>query len=339
MPLQEQNISHFKTLAGIKIPRIMRVISLFLLLTFIVVIVFLISVPWVQTTLGTGVVTALNPSDRQQNINALVSGRIEKWFVRDGDLVKMGDQIARIVDNDPELIERLKGERTQVRKQLQAAQNGLRTAQLDQDRMKSLYESGLVARREYEQTQIRVETFNRSVAETSATLSRMNVNLTRQSVQTVTAPRDGVILSINAGDASTYVSTGDVLATFVPNAPERVIEIFVGGRDIALVQIGAKTKIQFEAWPAVQFSGWPSVAIGTFDGIVINVDPSAQPDGRFRILVSEDPEAAHSWPEERYVRIGAKVRAWVLLETVSVGYEMWRQLNNFPPELTMRPEN
>ena len=30
---------------------------------------------------------------------------------------------------------------------------------------------------------------------------------------------------------------------------------------------------------------------------------------------------------------GAAVQAWVLLETVPVGYEIWRQLNNFPPEL------
>jgi hypothetical protein len=200
--------------------------------------------------------------------------------------------------------------------------------------MKELYEAGLSARRDYEQTQIRVEDFKGRVATAAAKLSRVDVNLSRQSVQTVTAPRDGVILSVNAGDAATYVNAGDILATFVPETPERVIEIFVDGRDIALVQTGAKARIQFEAWPAVQFSGWPSVAVGTFGGLVQSVDPSAQPNGRFRILIAEDPDDANPWPEERYVRIGAKVRSWILLETVPVGYELWRQLNNFPPELT-----
>ena len=38
---------------------------------------------------------------------------------------------------------------------------------------------------------------------------------------------------------------------------------------------------------------------------------------------------AEPWPDDPLV-----VQAWVLLETVPVGYEIWRQLNNFPPELT-----
>jgi hypothetical protein len=83
----------------------------------------------------------------------------------------------------------------------------------------------------------------------------------------------------------------------------------------------------------VQFSGWPSVAVGTFGGRVIAVDRSAQVDGRFRVLVAEEKFDGYGWPEERYVRFGAAVQAWVLLETVPVGYEIWRQLNNFPPQL------
>jgi hypothetical protein len=149
----------------------------------------------------------------------------------------------------------------------------------------------------------------------------------------VRAPRDGFIQSLNAGDAATYISAGDVLATFVPSTSERVVEIFIDGRDVALVKRGDKARIQFEGWPAVQFSGWPSVAVGTFGGIVIAVDQSAQIDGRFRVLIAEDKSDPHPWPEERFVRFGAKAQAWVLLETVPVGFELWRQLNNFPPEL------
>ncbi len=334
MPFREQNIQHFQTLAELKTPRIMRVVSIVLAIAVLVTIVFLVKVPWVQTTAGAGVVTALNPNDRQQDINALVSGRIEEWFVRDGSIVKAGDPIVRIVDNDPNLINRLEAERRQVAAQLRAAKNGLATAELDQERLRELFEAGLAARRDYEQTQIRVEDFNARVAEAAANLNRVDVNLSRQSVQMVQAPRDGVILSVNAGDAATYVTAGDILATFVPEAPERVIEIFVDGRDIALVQPGALVRIQFEGWPAVQFSGWPSVAIGTFGGIVQTIGPSAQPNGRFRVLIREDASDLHPWPDNRYVRFGAKVRAWILLETVPVGFELWRQLNNFPPELT-----
>jgi multidrug resistance efflux pump len=329
----EQDMAHFTVLEGVKTPRIFRTVFIIILFTFVATVAFLIYVPWVQNTSGRGVVTTLNPNERRQDINALVSGRIEEWFVRDGSSVKKGDPIARIADIDPQLIERLEAERAQVEVQLQAAKSALATAQIDQRRMQELYEGGLAARRDYEQALIRVDQMRGSVAEAEANLARTNVSLSRQSNQLVTAPRDGFIQSINGGDAATFINAGDILATFVPENSERVIEVFVDGRDVALITPGAKARIQFEGWPAVQFSGWPSVAVGTFGGIVIAVDQSAQPDGRFRVLIREDKSEPIPWPEERFVRFGATVQAWVLLETVPVGYEIWRQLNNFPPEL------
>ncbi|MDJ0642599.1 MAG: HlyD family efflux transporter periplasmic adaptor subunit [Erythrobacter sp.] len=333
MAALEQDMAHFTALAELKVPRIFRTVFVMLMVGIICAIGFLIYVPWVQTTGGQGVVTTLNPNERQQEINALVSGRIEEWFVRDGSAVLKGDPIARIADIDPQLVERLEAERQQIQIQLQASQSALATAEIDQRRMNELFEAGLAARRDFEQAQIRIEEMRGRVAEAQANLTRADTRLSRQSEQLLTAPRDGFIQSVNAGDAATYVNAGDVLATFVPETSERVIEIFVDGRDVALVQYGAKARIQFEGWPAVQFSGWPSVAIGTFEGVVTAVDQSAQADGRFRVLIAEDPNAEHPWPEERYARYGAAVQSWILLETVPVGYEIWRQLNNFPPQV------
>ena len=329
----EQDMAHFTVLDGVRTPRIFRTVFSIILFAFVAVVAFLIYVPWVQNTSGRGVVTTLNPNERTQNVNALVSGRIEEWFVRDGSAVKKGDPIVRIADIDPQLIERLQAERGQVEVQLQAAKSALATAEIDQRRMQELFQEGLAARRDYEQALIRVDQMRGSVAEAEANLSRTNVSLSRQSNQLVTAPRDGFIQSIAGGDAATFINAGDILASFVPENSERVIEIFVDGRDVALITPGAKARIQFEGWPAVQFSGWPSVAVGTFGGIVTAVDHSAQPDSRFRVLILEDKSEPVPWPEERFVRFGAAVQAWVLLETVPVGYEIWRQLNNFPPEL------
>jgi multidrug resistance efflux pump len=323
----------FTALESVKVPRVMRTIFFMLLVAFLSALVFLIYAPWVQTATGRGAVNTLNPNERKQDINALVPGRIEEWYVRDGSAVKKGDPIVRIADIDPQLIERLQAEREQIALQLQAAQSALATAKLDERRARELFEAGLAARRDFEQAQIRIAEREGQVAAAQAALNRADVNLSRQSVQIVRAPRDGFIQSLNAGDAATYISAGDVLATFVPSTSERVVEIFIDGRDVALVKRGDKARIQFEGWPAVQFSGWPSVAVGTFGGIVIAVDQSAQIDGRFRVLIAEDKSDPHPWPEERFVRFGAKAQAWVLLETVPVGFELWRQLNNFPPEL------
>jgi len=38
------------------------------------------------------------------------------------------------------------------------------------------------------------------------------------------------------------------------------------------------------------------------------------------------------WPEARYLRQGVRGNAWLLLNRVSMGYELWRQLNGFPPK-------
>ncbi|MDJ0979633.1 MAG: HlyD family efflux transporter periplasmic adaptor subunit [Erythrobacter sp.] len=330
----EQDMVHFTALRDIKLPRIFRTTFFLLLITFIATVAFLIYVPWVQNVAGRGVITTLNPNERQQDINALVSGRIEEWYVRDGSAVTMGDPIARIADIDPQLIQRLEAERAQVEVQLQAAKSAQATAEIDLRRMQELYEGGLAARRDYEQAQIRVDQMRGSVAEAEANLARTNVSLSRQSNQLVTAPRNGFIQSITGGDAATFINAGDVLATFVPENSERVIEVFLDGRDVGLVYVGAPARVQFEGWPAVQFSGWPSVAVGTFAGEVIAVDQSAQVDGRFRVLIKERiVEGEEPWPDERFVRFGAAGQAFVLLETVPVGYEIWRQLNNFPPEL------
>lgn len=338
MATLKEDMAHFTTLASIKTPRVMRAVFFMVLAAIVIAVAFLIYVPWVQTTSGRGVVTTLNPNERKQDINALVPGRIEEWFVRDGSSVKKGDPIVRIADIDPQLIERLQSERQQIALQLQAAQSALATAQIDERRSRELFEAGLSARRDYELAQIKIAEMQGSVAAAQANLNRADVNIARQSVQIVRAPRDGFIQSLNAGDAATYIKAGDVLATFVPDNAERVIEIFIDGRDVALVKPGDQTRIQFEGWPAVQFTGWPSTAIGTFGGTVISVDQSAQTNGRFRVLIAEDTAQQYRWPEERYVRFGAAVQAWVLLETVPVGYEIWRQLNNFPPVLPAAAE-
>lgn len=333
MATLDRDMAHFTTLAAIRTPRVMRVVFVGLLAAIVITIAFLIYVPWVQTTSGYGVITTLSPNERKQDINALVPGRIEEWYVRDGSTVKKGDPIVRITDIDPQLIERLEAERAQLALQLQAAQSALATAKIDERRTRELYEAGLAARRDYEQAQIRIAEREGQVAAAQAALNRADVNIARQSEQIVRAPRDGFIQSLNAGDASTFIKAGDVLATFVPANAQRVIEIFIDGRDVALVKPGDKASIQFEGWPAVQFSGWPSTAVGTFGGKVLAVDQSAQIDGRFRVLIEEDRSEGERWPAERYVRFGAAVQAWILLETVPVGYEIWRQLNNFPPEL------
>jgi RND family efflux transporter MFP subunit len=331
LPFRSDHIVHFPTLASIRPPRATRVFAWLIAVTLSVVAAILFLVPWVQTSAGTGQVAALDPEDRVQDVTALVPGRVERWFVRDGDRVRRGDPIARIVDNDPNLLARLAAERAQVLAEIAAAEQAMAVAQIDVGRSGQLLAEGLAARRDYEASQIKVADHRAKLAEARAKLSRVDVTLNRQSAQTVRAPRDGRIQSINAGAGATLVAAGERLATLAPEAPVRIVELMVDGRDIAVIRPGRPVRLAFEGWPAIQFSGWPSVAHGMFDGRVRSIDPSAQATGLFRVLVEPMPGKL-PWPDTDYVRLGAKVRGWIQMETVSIGYELWRQLNDFPLE-------
>jgi adhesin transport system membrane fusion protein len=114
------------------------------------------------------------------------------------------------------------------------------------------------------------------------------------------------------------------------NLPGIVAALQIDGNDLPLIREGDAVRLQFEGWPAVQFVGWPSVAVGTFGGRVFRIDPNADGKGKFRLFVEPDPND-QPWPSEDYLRQGVRAQGWVLLNRVSVGYELWRQINGFPP--------
>lgn len=160
-------------------------------------------------------------------------------------------------------------------------------------------------------------------------LSEIEGKLAKQRNQVVTAPRDGTIVRLLANEGGEIVKEGDPLFVLVPETAQRAVEIWVSGNDVPLITAGRSVRLQFEGWPAVQFAGWPSVAVGTFGGRVANVDATDNGKGQFRVLVL--PEEGEKWPSDRYLRQGVRANGWVLLNRVSLGYELWRQLNGFPP--------
>ena len=311
-------------------PAIMRSLAGIVVLVLIIFGAILYFAEWVQTAAGSGAVVSLNPADRMQQINALVDGRIKTWYVRDGSLLQEGDPIVEISDVDPKFVDRLSAERAAFAGSLEAARVATQTAKLNYERQKDLHEQGLSARKDLEAAKIKFQQLRANEAEARARLNKADIGLSRQSSQVVRAPRAGRIIHITAGNTSTLVKAGDSIATFAPDDIERAVEVFLRGLDAPIVQQGRPVRIMFEGWPAVQFSGWPEAAVGTFGGIVGSVDPVARPDGTFRALILEDP--ADPWPDDRYLRLGSNARVWVQLSPVRLGYELWRQLNRFPPK-------
>ncbi|HRI65912.1 MAG TPA: HlyD family efflux transporter periplasmic adaptor subunit [Polyangium sp.] len=167
------------------------------------------------------------------------------------------------------------------------------------------------------------------IASAEAELARMEVRLARQLMQAVKAPRSGTVLRIVAKQGGEIVKAGEVLLSIVPDTDDAAVELWVEGNDVNLVAPGRTVRLQFEGWPAIQFSGWPSVAVGTYGGTVAFVDATDDGHGKFRVLVV--PDHPDAWPSKQYLRQGTRANGWVLLDRVSLGYELWRQFNGFPP--------
>ena len=100
------------------------------ILNRIIVVVSIIGVvalflPWTQNISGSGSVTTLRPDQRPQSIQSVISGRLEKWYVQEGDFVKKGDTIVFISEikedyMDPNLVQNTKNQIDAKKQSLQS---------------------------------------------------------------------------------------------------------------------------------------------------------------------------------------------------------------------------
>lgn len=286
--------------------------------------------PWMQTVQGRGRVIALNPEERRQELTAPIEGRIQKWFVQEGQKVKRGDSVVELSDNDPMIIERMNKERDALEKKFEAIELGRKTAYLNVKRQKELHAQGLSSRRQLEQAQMELAKLESDEASSLADLSRFDVRLSRQEQQKITAPIDGTIVRIlkTSSGGVEYVKAGEPLAVIVPETSSRAVELWVSGNDMPWIYENHRVALNFEGWPAVFFSGVPDASVGTFFGRVANIDALDDGQGNFRVIVVPDN---NEWPDSRFLRQGVRANSWVLLGDVPLGFEIWRRFNGFPP--------
>lgn len=313
----------------------LRLSAALVLAVLAVSLVVMAVAPWVQNVKGQGRVIAYSPNERQQSITAPVDGIVKHWFVLEGSRVKKGQSVVDVADIDPDILLRLEREREAAQLKLDAAENAVETSKKNLERQKTLVGSGLSSQRSAELAELEYAKYLSDMSSASAELARLETRIARQASQSVVAPRDGIVQRVLAPQGGVMVKAGQELAVIVPETANRAVELRVSGNDAPLLSVGRKVRLQFEGWPAVQFAGWPSVAVGTFGGVVGVIDPGAGPEGKVRIIVF--PDDGEEWPDARYLRQGVRVIGWVLLDTVSIGWELWRQFNGFPPSIQAEP--
>ena len=109
-----ENITKFKTINDLSNRPHYKILNRIIIgVSIIVLIIFFL--PWTQNIAGSGAVTTLKPDQRPQTIHTTIAGRIEKWYVQEGDYVKKGDTILFISETkeeylDPNLVQNTKNQ-------------------------------------------------------------------------------------------------------------------------------------------------------------------------------------------------------------------------------------
>lgn len=431
--LEKSAYRSFEMVKGSRQPKVLA-IWLISLLGVTIIVMFL---PWTQNIQAPGTVTTLRPEQRPQTIHSTIPGRIEQWYVREGDVVQKGDTIlflSEIKDKffDPALLERTKIQLMakqaaikaysskvnaldnqikalmttrdlklqQVRNKIlqaglkvQADSMNFIASQISNEiadsqltRYQTLYDDDLISRTELEKrtktaqeaqakqtgsqnkflatqnelTNARIEE-NRvgneyaekiSKAESDrysalsaqydaeATVAKLENELTNLSIRAgfyyITAPQDGMVSKALKTGIGETIKEGTEIVSIVPRKQELAVEMFVEPMDLPLIHLGVKVRFQFDGWPTLFFSGWPNVSYGTFGGVIVAIDRNISVNGRYRILVAQDPEEA-AWPEA--LRVGSGAFGMALLKDVPLYYEIWRRFNGFPPEYYVPDKN
>ncbi len=394
-----------------------------------VFIIFLF-LPWTQNIRARGQVTTLYQDQRPQQVNAIIGGRVMKWYIKEGDYVQAGDTLVQLSEVktdylDPNLLERtreqLAGKQLSVEyyknkvgaadQQIGAINSGLQLklnqllnkmnqlqlkVQADSaeaiaasnefvlssrqfERQKAMYDSGLVSltqlegRNQQYQNALakKISTANKlanskqdlaitriemsalqqenlekvskaqgeqfqsltQIASGQADIAKLENQYASYSIRNgmyfVLATQSGQVVKAQKAGIGEFVKDGDMIAQIVPDKIQYAVEMFVQPLDLPLIAPGQKVRFLFDGFPAIVFSGWPRASSGTFGGEIVAVESNVSLNGKFRVLVKEDP-ADNPWPKE--LKLGTGAQGIALLKDVPVWYELWRNINGFPPD-------
>lgn len=169
--------------------------------------------------------------------------------------------------------------------------------------------------------------------DTEATINKLQNQYNNYEIRNtfyhILAPQDGYVTQAQQVGIGETIKEGAQIVSIMPAVYDLAVQMYVRPIDLPLFEKGQKVMMQFDGWPAIIFSGWPGISFGTYEGEVLAIDNFISTNQLYRVLV-KPKQSSHPWPEQ--LRVGAGVRTLTLLKNVSVWYEIWRQINGFPPD-------
>jgi multidrug resistance efflux pump len=150
----------------------------------------------------------------------------------------------------------------------------------------------------------------------------------RNGMYYIKAPQSGYVNRALQSGIGETIKEGTQIVSIMPSKYDIAVETYVTPTDLPLVHRGEKVRVWFDGWPTIVFSGWPGMSYGTFGGKIVAVENFISDNGKFRVLIAPDSEE-EAWPKQ--VSIGSGAQTLALLDNVPVWFELWRNLNGFPP--------
>jgi multidrug resistance efflux pump len=167
------------------------------------------------------------------------------------------------------------------------------------------------------------------IAEVAKNENELSNYRIRGSQKWLLAPQTGQIIKAKKAGINEIVKEGEMIVEIVPNSFLYAVELFIKPMDLALINKGQDVRLQFDGYPAIVFSGWPNSSYGTFAGKISAIETNRNENGQFRVLIIPD-QKEKNWPSN--LKIGTGAQGFALLNDVPIWYELWRQLNGFPPD-------
>lgn len=257
----------------------------------------------------------------------------EKQFVRTETLQKEG--LKAVVDVEQK---RLKLQETQAKliaqeNKLLASKNEILNAELELTRIGATF-TDKISKAQSDMFTAQSSGFDAKAQVSKLENSNSNYRI-RNGLLYVTSPQNGYINKAIKGGIGGTFKEGESLVGIMPEKYDLAVETFVRPIDLPLLHIGEKVRVQFDGWPAIVFSGWPNASYGTYGAKVVAIENFISDNGKYRVLLAPD-ERDNIWPTA--IRVGSGAKTIALLEDVPIWFELWRQLNSFPPNY-YQPEN
>jgi RND family efflux transporter MFP subunit len=234
--------------------------------------------------------------ERYVSIGVRVPGRIDKYFVEEGQTVKKGDPLVQLDDRDYRAVV----QRTEAG--IAMARANLELAQSEQRRGRALFKEGVISQQELDVLDNKVAVAEASAAQLDAELAQARVNL---EYTTLRAPTDGVVLAKlkEVGEIAVpggFAGSGDLIR--IANLTDIRAEVDVNEADLNRVRMGQPAMVTPDAYPDAEYRAevvklYPQVdrQKGTLkvEVRVLNADERLLPDMSARItFLAEEAKGA-----------------------------------------------